>query len=78
MPRRIVGMSALLLVQFALQSVFVALRTDLPAVAALHPLNGFAILLVAVAALRARWLTREEPVAAVAGSTAAEAAAGAR
>jgi hypothetical protein len=78
MPRRIVGMSALLLVQFALQSVFVALRADLPAVAALHPLNGFAILLVAVAALRASWLTREEPVAAVAGSTAVEAAAGAR
>jgi Family of unknown function (DUF6220) len=78
MPRRIVGMSALLLVQFALQSVFVALRTDLPWVAALHPLNGFAILLVAVAALRASWLPREEPVAAVTGSAAAEAASGAR
>jgi hypothetical protein len=78
MPRRIVGMSALLLVQFALQSVFVALRTDLPAIAALHPLNGFAILLVAVATLRASWLTREEPEAEVTTSVPAEAASGAR
>ena len=41
--RLIVGLSALTLVQFALQSVFVALRADYPAVAALHPLNGFLI-----------------------------------
>lgn len=77
MPRQIVGMSALLLVQFALQSVFVALRADLPAVAALHPLNGFAILLVSVAALRASWLAREEPVAVATRSAAPEAASGA-
>ena len=35
-------MTALALVQFTLQSVFVALRDDLPGLAALHPLNGFA------------------------------------
>ena len=46
-PRRITGFSALLLGQFALQSLFVAVRADMPAVAALHPLNGFAILAVA-------------------------------
>ena len=37
MPRRIVGLAVLLLVLFSLQSVFVALREDMPAVAALHP-----------------------------------------
>ena len=56
LPRRVVGMSALLLVLFALQSVFVALRTELPAVAALHPLNGFAILALAIVTARASWI----------------------
>jgi hypothetical protein len=59
MPRRIVGLSALLLVLFALQSVFVLLRTDLPALAALHPLNGFAILGVAIVTARASWRVRD-------------------
>jgi hypothetical protein len=63
LPRRIIGMSALLLVLFALQSVFVALRTDLPAVAALHPLNGFAILALAVVTARASWAAGREPAA---------------
>jgi hypothetical protein len=56
LPRRITGMSALLLVLFALQSVFIALRADLPAVAALHPLNGFAILGLAVLTARDSWV----------------------
>jgi Family of unknown function (DUF6220) len=47
MPRRYVGLAVLILVLFSLQSVFVALRQDMPAVAALHPLNGFVILGVA-------------------------------
>jgi len=59
-PRRVTGLAVLLLVLFAMQSVFVALRTELPAVAALHPLNGFAILGVAVMATRASWITRRE------------------
>ena len=46
-PRRILGASILLLVLFALQSVFVALRADVPTFAALHPLNGFVILTLA-------------------------------
>lgn len=42
-----------------LQSVFVALRTDMPAIAALHPLNGFLILLVALILGRAAWKDRQ-------------------
>ena len=44
---------------FILQSVFVALRTDLPVVAALHPVNGFGILLVGIAMAREAWITRD-------------------
>jgi Na+/glutamate symporter len=57
-PRRITGLAVLLLVMFAMQSVFVALRTDLPAIAALHPLNGFAILGVGVVITREAWAAR--------------------
>ena len=60
-PRRIIGLSALLLVQFAFQSVFVAIRGDLPAIAALHPLNGFALLGVAIVATRLSWAARRVP-----------------
>ena len=55
MPRRLVGLSVLLLVLFFLQSVFVALRTDYPSVAALHPVNGFLIILVALIMGRDGW-----------------------
>lgn len=48
LPRSFAALSALMLVLFALQSVFVVLRTSAPEVAALHPLNGFVILLVAI------------------------------
>lgn len=58
LPRRIVGQAALLLVLFALQSVFVLVRADLPAIAALHPLNGFAILGLAMVTTRASWRLR--------------------
>jgi len=53
MPRRFAGLSALLFGLFILQSVFVAMRESMPAVAALHPLNGFLIL--AVGALTTYW-----------------------
>ena len=62
-PRRITGLTALILVQFALQSVFVVLRADYPAIAALHPLNGFALLGVAIVVTRLAWQTRAETVA---------------
>jgi hypothetical protein len=70
-PRRITGLSVLLLVQFALQSVFVALRADLPAIAALHPLNGFALLGVAIVTTRLSWAVRRVPSEAATASTAA-------
>ncbi len=43
LPRAFLGASVLLLVLFAFQSVFVVMREDWPTVAALHPVNGFAI-----------------------------------
>ena len=67
-PRRITGLTALMLVQFALQSVFVALRGDLPAIAALHPLNGFALLGVSIVATRLAWQARRAVVPAEATS----------
>lgn len=44
---RWVGLSATLQLLFALQSVFIALRDSLPALAALHPVNALAIFYVA-------------------------------
>ena len=72
-PRRVIGLSALLLVLFALQSVFVALRTELPAVAALHPLNGFAILALAIVTARASWIAGRVPAPAMEASRRVEA-----
>lgn len=72
MGRRIVGGSLLLLVLFALQSVLVALRDSQPAVAALHPLNGMAILLVAVALARTSRAWRGTAARAPAARPAAE------
>ena len=58
MGRGYIGGAVLLFVQFMLQSVFVALRTDMPVVAALHPVNGFLILLIALIIGRAAWQDR--------------------
>lgn len=58
MPRRFVGASVLLLVLFSLQSVFVAVRADMPQLAALHPVNGFAILALAGITTWASWPRR--------------------
>ena len=60
--RVVIGLSVLLLVQFALQSVFVVLRESAPFLAALHPVNGFLIVLVAIIAARlaAAARTRED------------------
>jgi len=49
---RFIGLTALLLVLFLFQSIFVALRTDLPALAALHPVNALAIFFLS------QWLAR--------------------
>lgn len=60
-PRRITGATVLLLALFALQSVFVVVRVEAPAVAALHPLNGFAILALGGWVARASWRDRGSP-----------------
>lgn len=46
--RRWIGLAGAILVLFAFQSVFVALRGAIPAVAALHPVNALAIFWLAV------------------------------
>lgn len=61
-PRRVTGASALLILLFAMQSVFVALRSDVPALAALHPVNGFLILFTAITVTRASWAVRNPAV----------------
>jgi hypothetical protein len=43
---------------FILQSILVALRDTQPTVAALHPVNGFAILLLAILSAREAWVAR--------------------
>jgi hypothetical protein len=55
---RQIGLAVLLMVQFALQSVFVAIRSESQAVAALHPVNGFLILLVTWIIVRDAWSAR--------------------
>ena len=58
MPRRYAGLSALLFVLFLLQSVFVQMRDSMPAVAALHPLNGFLILALGILLAWQSWQAR--------------------
>ena len=56
--RLLIGLSLLALVQFALQSVFILFREDLPEVAALHPVNGVLLLVTAIAIGRIAWAGR--------------------
>jgi uncharacterized protein DUF6220 len=58
--RRQVGLAALMFVLFLLQSVSVAVRGSTPVVAALHPVNGFLILLVAIGVARSSWSSRAD------------------
>jgi hypothetical protein len=66
--RRWIGLTVLLLVLFALQSVFVALRGVMPEAAALHPVNALAIFAVSLhvasrsRALASRPVIGAEPV----------------
>jgi len=50
-----VGIAALIFGLFLLQSVFVGVRETAPAVAALHPVNGFLILLLSIVLVRRAW-----------------------
>lgn len=63
--RRSIGLTALVFVLFLVQSLLVAVRTDAPMVAALHPLNGFLILFLAIVVARDAWFART-PVTAIA------------
>ena len=52
MGRRLAVFAVVAFGLFILQSVFVAMRTSTPTIAALHPLNGFLILLIALVIAR--------------------------
>jgi len=67
-PRRQVGLAVVILLLFFLQSVFVGLRADQPTIAALHPVNGFVITLLAIILARWAWLTRQAPAPAPANT----------
>lgn len=66
MPRRYAGLSALLFVLFIFQSVFVQARESMPALAALHPLNGFLILAIGILLAWQSWQARTANVPATA------------
>jgi hypothetical protein len=50
--RRSVGLAALIFGLFLVQSILVAIRAEAPMVAALHPVNGFLILLLSIVVAR--------------------------
>ena len=60
-----VGMAGAILGLFFVQSILVAMRESAPAVAALHPVNGFLILLLSIVLARRAWdiarASRAEP-----------------
>ena len=58
MGRRVALLAAGIFGLFLLQSVFVVMRTSNPEVAALHPVNGFLILLLSIVLARDSWLAR--------------------
>ncbi|CAN5846034.1 hypothetical protein BH23CHL8_BH23CHL8_21350 [soil metagenome] len=61
LPRRQLVMVLGIIVAFAFQSVFIALRTDAPVIAALHPLNGVLILLLGLEVTRNAWAASQRP-----------------
>lgn len=61
--RRQVVYPIVIFAMFMLQSILVALRTDMPMVAALHPVNGFGILLVGILMAREAWIARDATIA---------------
>ena len=58
MGRRVAILAAVIFGLFILQSVFVVMRDSSPAIAALHPVNGFLIVLLAVVLARDSWMMR--------------------
>jgi uncharacterized protein DUF6220 len=66
--RVLIGLSLLTLVQFFLQSIFILFREDMPAIAALHPVNGVLLLVVALVIGRLAWAGRRAAQAAAAAA----------
>ena len=58
MGRRVAILAAVIFGLFILQSVLVVMRESSPAIAALHPVNGFLIVLLAVVLARDSWMMR--------------------
>jgi len=58
MGRRVAILAAVIFGLFILQSVFVVMRDSSPGIAALHPVNGFLIVLLAVVLARDSWMMR--------------------
>ncbi|MEP6680249.1 MAG: DUF6220 domain-containing protein [Chloroflexota bacterium] len=61
MGRRKIWLSVLVFVLFFLQGLFIALRDSAPAVAALHPVNGFLILWISILLAQSLWRERRSP-----------------
>jgi mercuric ion transport protein len=64
MGRRPAILAIAIFMLFILQSVFVVMRDSTPAVAALHPVNGFLILFLAIVLARDSWMMRTAPATA--------------
>ena len=58
MGRRMALLALVVGLLFVLQSVFVVMRTTSPEIAALHPVNGFVILLLTLVLARDSWFAR--------------------
>lgn len=56
--RRLSAFAIVAFLLFLLQSVLVAARDSSPTIAALHPVNGFLLLLIAIDMAREAWLMR--------------------
>ena len=59
--RRAALLAVGMFVLFILQSVFVAMRGSSPLIAAMHPVNGFLILFLAIVLARESWMMRRQP-----------------
>ena len=57
--RRQVTYASAMFGMFILQPILVGLRDTQPTIAALHPVNGFALLLVAILSAREAWVARD-------------------
>jgi len=61
-PRRLTGLAVAIFVLFMVQSLLVGMRASAPSVAALHPVNGFLITVLALLLARDAWRGRRGPV----------------